>query len=272
MKTIIFTDLDGTLLDPFTYSPKKAEPILKILKQKKIPVIFCTCKTQAENEYYQKKLKIKDPFIVENGGAIFIPKKYFSFSFPYDKSSKDHFIIELGVDYKKIRKGLEKIKKQTKLKIRGFGDMTVEEVAKDTGLSLKMAEMAKQKKYNESFKFEEPREAAKILFKKIKESGFNGSHGGRYYNIFGKNTDKGKAVKVLRKLFKKEFKEVKTIGLGDGLNDFSMLKVVDIPVLVQDKIGIWNPHVKSPRFHKIKGIGPKGWTRAINKFVLNEHT
>ena len=272
MKTIIFTDLDGTLLDPFTYSPKKVMPLLKVLKKRKIPLVFCTCKTQAENEYYQKRLKIKDPFIVENGGAIFIPKKYFSFSFPHNKSSKEYFIIELGANYKEIREAFKKIKKETRLKIKGFGDMTAKEVAKDSGLTIKMAELAKKKKYNESFKFEEPREAAKLLFRKIKEAGFNGTHGGKYYNIFGKNTDKGKAVRILRKLFKKEFKNVRTIGLGDGLNDFSMLRVVDVPILVEDKIGAWNPHATSPRFHRIKGIGPEGWIRAINKFILNEHT
>ena len=268
MKKIVFTDLDGTLLDGFSYSFKKALPYLKILKEKKIPVIFCTCKTQTENEYFQKELRNNAPFIAENGGAIFLPKNYFSFSFPYSKPSKNYFIIELSEPYKKLKAILNKIKKETKFKIKGFGDMSAKEVAKDSGLSLEMAKLAKKKNYNESFKFQESAEKEKILFEKIKKAGFNFTHGGRYYNIFGKNADKGKAVKILAKLFKKEFGKIKTIGIGDSLNDLSMLKVVDVPILVKNKNGIWNPKIRFQKLHRINGIGPEGWIKGIEKFVL----
>ena len=286
MKKIIFTDLDGTLLDGFNYSFKKALPYLKILKDKKIPVVFCTCKTQAENEYFQKKLKNNTPFIAENGGAIFIPKNYFSYEIasvaasllPRNdkvgiKLSKKYFIIELGEPYKKLRAALKKIKEETGFRIKGFGDMSAKEVSKDSGLSIGMAKLAKKKNYNESFallnnsnKDEEDKE--RILFGKIKKMGFNFTHGGRYYNIFGKNTDKGKAVKILAKLFKKEFGKIQTIGLGDSLNDLSMLKVVDVPILVKNKNGIWNPKIKFPKLHRINGVGPEGWIKGIEKFVL----
>jgi mannosyl-3-phosphoglycerate phosphatase len=281
MKQIIFTDLDGTLLDGSNYSFKKALPYLKILKEKKIPVVFCTCKTQTENEYFQKKLKNNAPFIAENGGAIFIPKNYFSYKIASVaaslllrnnkagiKSSKNYFIIELGEPYKKLRAALNKIKKETGFKIKGFGDMSAKEVAKDSGLSLEMAKLAKKKDYNESFKFDESTKEEKILFEKIKKMGFNSTHGGRYYNIFGKNADKGKGVKKLAKLFQKEFGEIKTIGLGDSMNDLSMLKVVDIPILVKNKNGIWNPKIKFPKLHRINGVGPEGWVKAIERFVL----
>ena len=83
MELIIFTDLDGTLLDLDTYSFKKAKPALKLIKkenkkEKNIAVVPCTSKTAEETKFYLKKLKIKEPFIVENGGAIYIPKGYFS--------------------------------------------------------------------------------------------------------------------------------------------------------------------------------------------------
>jgi len=260
-RSIIFTDLDGTLLDKNTYSFEQVLPYVEKLKKAKIPIIFCTGKTRAENEYYQRKLKIKDPFIVENGGAIFIPKNYFSFKTPE--------VIELGVPYSRLRSALEKIKRTTKFRIIGFGDMSPREIAKDAHLPLRLAKLAKQKQYNESFKFLEPKEKEKILIKKIKELGFNFAHGGRYYNIFGKNTDKGKAVKKLTQLFKKEFGKIKTLGLGDSPNDIPMLKAVNIPLLVKTPSGEWNPKVaKMKRIIKIDGIGPQGWIKAIKKYVL----
>jgi len=69
---VVFTDIDGTIVDE-NYSYKGALPALKLLKRKKIPLVFCTSKTRAEIEVYRDELGIKDPFISENGGAIFIP-------------------------------------------------------------------------------------------------------------------------------------------------------------------------------------------------------
>jgi mannosyl-3-phosphoglycerate phosphatase len=79
-KPIIFTDLDGTLLDYSTYSFEKALPALQLLKEKDIPLIICSSKTKKEIEYYRKKLDNHHSFISENGGGIFIPKGYFGFT------------------------------------------------------------------------------------------------------------------------------------------------------------------------------------------------
>jgi len=78
-KIIIFTDLDGTLLDNSSYSFEAALPALQLIKEKNIPLIICSSKTRKEIEHYRKKLYNLHPFISENGGGIFIPKGYFNF-------------------------------------------------------------------------------------------------------------------------------------------------------------------------------------------------
>ena len=65
----MFTDLDGTLLHPHTYSSDPARPALDTLKRLGIPVVFCTSKTRPEVELWRQRLGVTDPFIVENGGA-----------------------------------------------------------------------------------------------------------------------------------------------------------------------------------------------------------
>ncbi len=267
MKKVIFTDLDGTLLDPVTYSYQPALPVVRELKKKGVPIIFCTAKTRAENEYYQSKLKIKDPFIAENGGAIYIPKNYFSFSFPFQRSDSRYFIIELGVDYKKLRSTLQKIREKTGFKIIGFGDMTIKQVAEDSGLPIRLAKLAKMKEYNESFKFLEGPEKKSILCKMADEAGLKIIFGGRYFNIIGKNNGKGRAVKILTGLFKKEFGRVQTIGIGDNLNDVSMLKAVDIPILL-GKNNRWTHKGKNLPLRRIKERGPDGWVKAMRKLIL----
>jgi len=267
MKKVLFTDLDGTLLDLFDYSYDAALPALDALKKKNIPVIFCTAKTLAENEYYRKKLGIEDPFIVDNGGAIFIPKTYFSFRFE-GKERNNYFVIELGASYGKLRAALKAIREETGFKITGFGDMTAEEVAKDANLSLDDAKRAKNKEYNESFIFDESEEKEAVLFERIREKGFSATHGGRYYNIHGKNADKGRAVKILTELFEKEYRAVKTFGVGDSRNDIPMLNAVEQPAVVKNKKGGWLD-ISLPTLYKAKGEGPDGWGEVVEKFILS---
>ena len=268
MKKVLFTDLDGTLLDLFDYSYDAALPALDALKKRNVPIIFCTAKTLAENEYYHKKLGIEDPFIVDNGGAIFIPKNYFSFEFAC-KGRGDYCVIELGASYEELRAALKEIRGETGFKITGFGDMTAEEVAKDADLTVEEAKRAKKKEYNESFIFDEPEEKEAVLFMKIGEKGFVVTHGGRYYNIHGKDADKGKAVKILTGLFEKEYGAVKTIGVGDSRNDIPMLNAVEQPAVVKNKKGTWLD-ISLPNLYKAQGEGPEGWVEVVEKFISNK--
>jgi HAD superfamily hydrolase (TIGR01484 family) len=73
---IVFTDLDGTLLDE-SYSFAAAQPALRKTAELDIPLVLCSSKTRREIEHYRKKLGNSHPFISENGGGIFIPEGYF---------------------------------------------------------------------------------------------------------------------------------------------------------------------------------------------------
>jgi len=100
---------------------------------------------------------------------------------------------------------------------------------------------------------------------KIKQAGLNWAHGGRFYDIVGEN-DKGKAVAILSNLYRKLWGEVETIGLGDSLNDLPMLSAVDIPMLVQKRDYTWE-NINLPHLRKVQGIGPEGWSRAIEEII-----
>ncbi len=109
-KAVVFTDLDGTLLDRATYSYAAALPAVKLLLSRKIPIVFCSAKTRAEQEVYRSRLNIPDPFIVENGGAIFIPRGYFPFDFEHDLDLDEYLVIELGTSYRELRAALESLR------------------------------------------------------------------------------------------------------------------------------------------------------------------
>src|ERR687890_869303 len=75
---VVFTDIDGTLVDINTAEyGKKTNELIRIMKEKNIPLILTSAKTRLEQNKIREDLGLSDPFIVENGGAIVIPKGYF---------------------------------------------------------------------------------------------------------------------------------------------------------------------------------------------------
>ncbi len=261
---VIFTDLDGTLIDHDTYSYDNALKTIQSIKQKKIPLIICTSKTRAEIEKFREKLDIKDPFISENGGAIFIPHKYFSIRYPFTRKDRKYDIIELGTGIKCLIKVLDNVKAKG-FKITSFSDMSAKELSEDSGLKKEDAGLAKKREYDEAFRIDDKGDKKKIKAM-IKKAGYRFTEGGRYCHIMGES-DKGKAVKIISDLFRKQYGSLKTIGLGDGENDIPMLKNVDIPVIIKNSA---HPEIKV-KFKAIKTEfeGPKGWSKTLNKLVLN---
>ncbi|MFP4654075.1 MAG: mannosyl-3-phosphoglycerate phosphatase [Methanohalobium sp.] len=270
MKYIIFTDLDGTLIDHDTYSYEPAIPALKLLKKHDIPLIFCTSKTRSEIEVYVKKLDILHPFISENGGAVFIPKGYFDVDYDYTAIHENYNVIELGTRYSKLRQVLEEIKGLVDVDIIGFGDLDDEGVSKDTGLDIESSRLAKMREYDEAFKVigQEEKVADRII-DIIKSHGLNYTRGGRYWHLIGDN-DKGKAVKILSDIYRKQFSDLQTVGLGDSLNDLPMLQSVDIPYLVKKPGGKHDESITDSHIYKIEGIGPEGWNQAIINLISDK--
>lgn len=262
MKYIIFTDLDGTLLDHHTYSFEKAKEALVFAKEHKTPIIICTSKTRAEIEVYRKKMNNNDPFIPENGGAIIIPKNYFKSLL--DKEKNHYIIVELGTPYHIIINALNEIKKTTGAAIRGFSELTPEEISTLTGIDTGSAKLAKERSYSEPIIIEGSSEMVHDVKKKVSSLGLNFMEGGRFHHIFGSATDKGKAVNILIRMYKEDRNEpITTIGIGDSLIDLPMLKAVDIPVIVKKFSGNYDRRVHIPNLMYADGIGPEGWNKAI---------
>ena len=66
---MVFTDLDGSLMDHETYAFDEALPALEALAQGDIPVIVVSSKTRAEIIPLVSQLKLTGPIIAENGAS-----------------------------------------------------------------------------------------------------------------------------------------------------------------------------------------------------------
>lgn len=263
-KPIIFTDLDGTLLDRDTYSFEPAEPALRFIRAKGIPLVLSSSKTRIEIEHYRKKVENDHPFISENGGAVFVPKGYFSFLYPYDRELEEYYVLELGTFYLQIIEVLKSIKKETGISIKGFFDLTEKEIATLSGLSSEEAAFAKTREYDEPFLIEGGEEEIDVVKGKIEEKGMSYVRGGKFHHILGEN-DKGKAVEILKELYKKEFPSTLTVGIGNSLNDLPMLLSVDHPIFFKEEGRA--PEIPLKNVIWVEGGGPGAWNDVMLRWL-----
>lgn len=265
---LVYTDLDGTLLDHDTYSYQPARQAIELLQGKNIPLIICTSKTRAEIEFIRKLLGNSEPFISENGGGIFIAESYFKRQFEYDRVIKGYKVIEFGTPAEVLRQALIDISRETGIELKGFSQMSVGELSELTGLDEHTARLSKLRDYSEPFLIYGNDKGSETVIEKINLMGYRHTRGGRFHHILGEN-NKGKAVKTLTDIYVKELGNVTTVGLGDSLNDLPMLKEVDIPVLVQKPGGGYEKDISLQDLVYAQAPGPYGWNAEILKILMN---
>ncbi len=265
---VVFTDLDGTLLDHESYSHQAA---LAALRDQNVPLIFCTSKTRLEVEAARAELGNEHPFIIENGAAILVPRGYFPSPLLEWKRERLYEVLPLGVPYSEAVAALRRASESSGCRVRGFHDMPVQEVAARCRLSLRDAELAKRREYDEPFEvLSDSRVEIFRLLNRIEVDGLTWTRGGRFYHIRGDH-NKGQAARILADLFRRLSPAAVTVGLGDSPNDISLLDAVDVPIVIP------SPHRGNPkewqpsaaRWRMAPCPGPTGWNLAILQ-VLDE--
>lgn len=257
---VVFSDIDGTLIDFATYSWAESATAVTQLLARRIPLVLCSSKTRAEQQTIRHALAIPDPFMVENGSAIFVPEGYFpNLPAPVVDGWQ---VIELGVKITAVRQALSEIRHKTGLHFRGYADLSVAEVAQVTGLDELAAARAQQREYSETIVTPLGADALALLRQELAAQGLAVVSGGKFHTVTGAGSDKGTAVAQLTALFRQKYGPVMTIGLGDSANDAPMLAAVERPYLVQKPGGVWQ-EMPGVAVNRVAAVGPAGWRQAI---------
>ena len=263
---VIFTDLDGTLLDHNSYEWAKAKPALELCKKLKVPVVFVSSKTRAEMETLRLRMSISDPFISENGGGIFFQKTDFLTPPPNAapvSGTEGLWKLSLGLPYSHLVKALHEIREELGLNLKGFSDMKVDEISHLTGLDSKASRVAAMREFDEPFLVAEEKKSDKsALVKAAEERGLTVTAGGRFYHLQGGN-DKGQSMEMIIAWYEQSYGDVISIALGDSPNDFPMLERADYPVLVRSQHNFSSLKEKIIRLSITREMGPAGWDSAV---------
>ncbi len=265
-RLIIFTDLDGTLLDLKTYSYLPALEALSRIIDRRIPLVFCSSKTRAEQQQYQAAIGIREPMIVENGSAIFIPQNYFSKPFQSRPARDGYDVIESGDSAERIKNLISDARGQTGARLKSFGEMSLAELCRVTDLRHEEALRAQEREYSETILSEMTDAEMNSFVEALQSRGLSSIRGSRFHTIVSAGVDKGKAVVLLTALFQEEMGRVRTVGIGDSANDEAMLAAVDLPFLLRRFDGSFE-HIDIARLKTVEGTGPVAWNRLVGQLL-----
>lgn len=263
MSYLIFTDLDGTLLNGETYDYQAARPVLAALAERSIPVIPVTSKTRAEVDHLRQDLGLRDPFVVENGSALYLPHTGLPFALPEGEDVGDYRVLTLGCNYVTARAGLKAIAQQLGRPLKGFGDWDAEQVAQITGLTPAAAKLAKARDFSEPFMT--PKNVPPgDLQSAVEAMGFRVVLGDRFSHLIGGGAGKGEAVRHLVALYQNAHPNdpLITLGLGNSPNDLPMLEAVDHPMILPGAAGP-HPQLAEQGWPVAPAPAPAGWATAV---------
>ena len=251
----VVSDVDGTLMD-HSYDLSPAKETIKKLQNLSIPVILCTSKTAAEVRVIRKELNLTDPYIVENGAAIY-----------GESLEKVNGEIILGIEYEFLEEILNFISKEIDYKLIPLNNLTDQEATKLTGLKGHSLNLMRDRHW--SMPFLNPpiyfEEKIKICCKKFKVDIFKGN---RMSHLLSTNSNKGKAINALKKY--SNIDNIEIIGLGDSPNDLPLLLNSDIRIVIP---GIDGPNLnlldllKDFEFRLASEPNGYGWKNEINKLI-----
>ncbi|MFT6310593.1 MAG: mannosyl-3-phosphoglycerate phosphatase family protein [Porticoccus sp.] len=265
---IIFTDLDGSLLDHNSYQFGPAHPLLGALEGIGIPVIPTSSKTCAEIVALRKLLTNRHPFISENGAASFIPKNYFTAPIAGSSLLNGFHCLSDCPPRQKWLSLLAALQADFPNQFTYFfaqGSAGIEQL---TGLNDEDAALANQRDYSEPVKWLGSKQQEQQFFAAISSNGGVTQQGGRFITVSG-DCSKGRALKLVTQLYQDQYpnKQIITIAIGDSGNDVSMLEAADYALLIRSPLHDFPEMARSDKLLKSNLLGPAGWDEGVRTIL-----
>jgi predicted mannosyl-3-phosphoglycerate phosphatase (HAD superfamily) len=227
----MFADIDGVLSSLPTASLAKD---LRTLEGSagSVAVVLCSGRTRPELEHLSQDLGSRYPFICEHGAAAFVPVDYFPFEVPHSVPIAGYQAVEFGRSAASVIEVLRRTAERHGVTLQLFSEMSVEEVARECGLPLLCARLAKLRDYGELFRLVDSNPDVRARFL----DALRGAHLrcviGEPFDHVGASVDISIGVGMLRTLYRRLSTPAVSVGIADWHADGDVLQVVDCPVVI----------------------------------------
>lgn len=242
---LVFTDLDGTLLDD-AYRFTGAEAALARLAEQRIPLVLATSKTRAELKPLSAQLPGVPGLIFENGAGITCP----------GPSGPQTTLF--GPGYAALLAILESLGSAA-APFEGFASLGAARVEGLTGLAPRAVTQAMAREASEPGLFHGDEKALARFRAALAPHGLRAVHGGRFLHVMPKR-DKVDGLRTLAALLAPE---APTLALGDGENDRAMLEAATVAVVMPRKDGTRLALKRTEGVTIAPAPGPEGWGPAV---------
>lgn len=244
---MVFSDLDGTLIDHNTYDYAPAIPAIAAINRLSAGLVLASSKTAPEISSLRHDIGTEAwPAIVENGAGVLPP-----------------FVTECpdADQYGAVRAALAAVPAELRALFCGFGDVSVAQVVQMTGLSPDAAVLAQQRSFSEPGTWSGTSDQKDAFLGALAAEGVIAQQGGRFLTLsLGHNK-----VDQMRAIIDR-YKPRYTVALGDAPNDIAMLEYADIGIVIANPARPPLPMLKTEDAGGIMRTtmaGPAGWNAAM---------
>jgi mannosyl-3-phosphoglycerate phosphatase family protein len=267
-RKILFTALEGCLLDARSGSPANAQDGLDELERRSVPWVIFSGMTRAQLDPVRRKLGHSGPFVTEHGGGLFVPQGYFPVRIEGQERSGNFQLLSLGKPYTDVTASLEELAEEAGVSIVGVSQMSLHETEQNTGLSRREAEQFRLRDFEEPFFFAGASEREIARFVALARTrGYHAKPGPTFWT-FSSVPDSGEAARRLAKLFRASApkqRQSQIIAIGAGPEDIAMLSAADRGILMspQESVEEFAPPERARRFEQVKFSADRTWSDVV---------
>jgi mannosyl-3-phosphoglycerate phosphatase len=267
-RQIIFTAVDDVFQHASGRPWEAASEALEKLSRHGIPLVLAGRGTRAQIEPLRRKLQHGHPFLTESGGGLFIPDGYFNLRLEGATRLGRNFCVPFGRTHAEAAAALPEIAEEAGAGVVGFSQMSLREIARNSGLSTRDAELYRQREFGEIFFFTGETEKATRRFSQVaREKGWEALPGDPFWELRGRlKQNRENAVGYLMGIYRKALHgRQRSIGIGSDARDLYLLSATDTAVVLPGHSGEFDQALLSglPRAVRAEGAGPTGWGKAI---------
>lgn len=242
---LVFSDLDGTLLDHDSYDWTPAADLLTRLTAAGIPVCLASSKTAAEMVPLRAAMGLGGaPMICENGAGVVTERG------AGDRSA-----------YDRLRAALDALQAP----FEGFGDMGPARIADVTGLDPEAAKAAAERCFSEPGIWSGDDAGLAAFLRALAAQGIAARRGGRFLTLSFGGTKADRMGEIAGR-----YGHPTTIALGDAPNDREMLETADYGIIIANPHGAALPEMAgeaSGRIRRSRAPGPYGWSEDLSALL-----